>query len=77
MQKTVEKYVQYFQTLAKPVTKKVPYINIIMIGETGAGKSSLLNTFATAIANSDRIKDTYRVSPNNGREESVTRKVRE
>lgn len=72
----MKKYYNYFKTLKNEITPKVPFINIIMIGETGAGKSSLLNTFATAISNSDHIKDTYRVSPNNGREESVTKKVR-
>lgn len=47
-----------------------------MIGVTGSGKSSLLRTFATALTNSDYIKDIYRVGPKDGREKSVTKKVR-
>lgn len=47
-----------------------------MIGVTGSGKSSLLRTFATALTNSDYIKDIYRVGPKEGREKSVTKKVR-
>lgn len=46
-----------------------------MIGETGAGKSSCLNTFATAITGSKEIKDIYRVSPGKGREKSATQRV--
>lgn len=57
--------------------KKVLYINIIMIGEIGVGKFFLLNMFVIVIVNSDWIKDMYRVFLNNGREESVIRKVRE
>lgn len=41
----------------------VPYINIMMVGDTGSGKSSVLNTFATAVTNSDRVKKIHRVFP--------------
>lgn len=37
------------------ITNSVPYINIILIGETGCGKSSLVNTFATALENGSTI----------------------
>lgn len=47
-----------------------------MIGETGAGKSSFLNTFCTAISGGQEIKDVYRVSPEHGREDSATKMVR-
>lgn len=47
-----------------------------MIGITGTGKSSLLRTFTTALTNSDYIKDIYRVAHKQGREDSVTKKVR-
>lgn len=33
-----------------------------MVGETGAGKSSTLNTFATAISDKDAIIQDYRVA---------------
>lgn len=58
-----------------PLTQKVPKLNILMIGETGAGKSSCLNTFATALSGSDTRKDIYRVSPAQGREKSATQRV--
>lgn len=57
------------------MTSKVPYINIIMIGETGAGKSSFLNTFSTALSGGQEIIDIYRVSPEHGREDSATKMV--
>lgn len=57
------------------MTQNVPKLNILMIGETGAGKSSCLNTFATALSGSDVRKDIYRVSPAQGREESATQRV--
>lgn len=45
-----------------------------MIGETGSGKSSIYNAFATALEDSTLIKKTYKTAPiRNG--ESVTRKV--
>lgn len=46
-----------------------------MIGETGAGKSSFLNTFATGLSGSDELKDIYRTSPGQGREKSATQRV--
>lgn len=47
-----------------------------MIGETGVGKSSLLNTFATALSNELYIVDTYRVCGEESGKESVTRTVK-
>lgn len=60
-----------------PLTPKVPFINIIMIGVTGSGKSSVLGTFATALTNSDcdYIRDIYRTCPLKSREKSATKKV--
>lgn len=57
------------------LTPKVPVINIILIGETGAGKSSLLNTFVTAITKSPRVKDIYRTASGRSRVKAVTQKV--
>lgn len=57
------------------LSPKVPSINIIMIGATGSGKSSFLRTFATALSNSDYIKDIYRVCPREVREDSATKQV--
>lgn len=73
--KIVDNYTNKFKTLTNPFTSKVPCINIIMIGETGAGKSSCLNTFATAVSGSKEIKDIYRVSPGQGRERSATQRI--
>lgn len=58
-----------------PLTKQVPYINIVMIGEAGSGKSSFLKTFTTALANSTYIKDVNRIAPLTSKEEIVTKKV--
>lgn len=40
----------------------VPFINITMVGETGSGKSSILNTFVTAISDTGDIIQDYRVA---------------
>lgn len=64
-----------FKGFLKPVTPKVPFINITMVGEAGAGKSSFLNTVATALEEINFIKDWYRVSPIKGNENSATKKV--
>lgn len=63
-------------SLSFPLTPQVPYINIVMIGEAGSGKSSFLRTFTTALANTTNIKDTYRVSPLESRETVATKKVK-
>lgn len=73
--KIVFEYRSKFETLPFPLTQKIPFINIVMIGETGSGKSSLLRTFTTAVTNSTDIKDTYRVSPGQSKEKSVTKQV--
>lgn len=44
-----------------------------MIGETGAGKSSLLRTFVNALIDSPDIKDIYRVSPLQSNESATQR----
>lgn len=44
-----------------------------MIGETGAGKSSLLRTFVNALIDSPDIKDIYRVSPLQSKESATQR----
>lgn len=72
---TVDHYLKLFEELRNPVTPNVPYINITMVGEAGAGKSSFLNTVATALEKSNCIKDSYRVSPIKGREHSATKTV--
>lgn len=72
---TVDHYLELFKGFLKPVTPKVPFINITMVGEAGAGKSSFLNTVATALEEINFIKDWYRVSPIKGNENSATKKV--
>lgn len=71
----VDRFKSRFKWLPHPLTQKVPKLNILMIGETGAGKSSCLNTFATALSGSDVRKDIYRVSPAQGREKSATQRI--
>lgn len=74
--KIVSKYTNKFKTLLHPLTPNVPFLNIIMIGETGAGKSSFLRTLITALKNSkEDIKDIYRVSPGTGNEKSATQRI--
>lgn len=67
---------QKFTALPLRLTPKVPFMNIIMIGETGSGKSSFLGTFTTALRCDDCMSDIYRKCPKSGREESTTKKVR-
>lgn len=71
----VDKYMDKFKTLTYPLTPKVPYINIIMIGETGSGKSSCLNTFATALSGCEERIYVCRESPEQGKEKSATKRV--
>lgn len=71
--KIVAEYTKKFKTLPYPLTPKVPRINILMIGETGAGKSSCLNTFASAL--SGKMEEKYRISPGDGKEKSATQRI--
>lgn len=73
--KIVDKYMDKFKTLTYPLTPKVPYINIIMIGETGSGKSSCLNTFATALSGCEERIYVCRESPEQGKEKSATKRI--
>lgn len=57
------------------ITNSVPYINIILIGETGSGKSSLVNTFATALENGNNIMSICSSSPAISPLKSVTTQV--
>lgn len=72
----VTKHLNLFKDCLDSATSDVPFINIMMIGETGAGKSSFFNTVATALEDSSIIKDTYRVGSAESREMSVTKKVK-
>lgn len=47
-----------------------------MIGETGAGKSSLLRAFTSALKSNTDIHDNYRVGPRQGKEPAVTKRVK-
>lgn len=67
---------QRFTALPPRLTPKVPFINIIMIGITGSGKSSFLRTFTTALKDRGTMGDNYRAGPLQGREGSSTKKVR-
>lgn len=46
-----------------------------MVGESGAGKSSLLKTFTTALSNKEDIADIYRIGPSTHAMKSATQKV--
>lgn len=72
---TVAEYTKYFNECLTSATSDVPYLNIMMIGETGAGKSSFFNTVSTALENWGTINDAYRVGSGESREKSVTKKV--
>lgn len=67
---------QYFTSLPPRLTPKVPFMNIIMVGGTGSGKSTFLETFTTALGNRKTKSDIYRACPSGGREDSTTKRVR-
>lgn len=71
----MRKYTDKFRTLVYPLTPNVQFFNIIMVGEAGAGKSSLLNTFTTALSNKEEIDDTRRIGPSKHGKESATQEV--
>lgn len=73
--KVADTYADFFENLYHPFTPQVPFINIVMIGETGAGKSSFLNTFATALTNSKCVLSRYRVSSVPNKDQSATTKL--
>lgn len=45
------------------IFQDVTHINIMMVGASGSGKSSIVNTFVTAVTSSDRVKQPHRVYP--------------
>lgn len=71
----MRKYTDKFRTLVYPLTPDVQFFNIIMVGESGAGKSSLLKTFTTALSNKEDIADIYRIGPSTHAMTSATQKV--
>lgn len=71
----MRKYTDKFRTLVYPLTPNVQFFNIIMVGEAGAGKSSLLNTFTTALSNKEEIDDTQRIGPSTHGKKSATQEV--
>lgn len=71
----VRKYTDKFRTLVYPLTPNVQFFNIIMVGEAGAGKSSLLNTFTTALSNKEDIDDTQRIGPSTHGRKSATQEI--
>lgn len=73
--KLLDKLRQKFTALPLRLTPKVPFMNIIMIGETGSGKSSFLGTFTTALRCDGTMSDNYRKCPKSGKEESTTKKI--
>lgn len=74
-EKIVRKYTDKFRTLVYPLTPDVQFFNIIMVGESGAGKSSLLKTFTTALSNKEDIADIYRIGPSTHAMTSATQKM--
>lgn len=71
----VRKYTDKFRTLVYPLTPNVQFFNIIMVGEAGAGKSSLLNTFTTALSNKEEIDDAQRIGPSTHGQKSATQEI--
>lgn len=71
----VSKYKDKFKTLVSPLTPNIQFFNIIMVGESGAGKSSLLNTFTTALSKKEDIADIYRIGPSTHGKKSATQEM--
>lgn len=46
-----------------------------MVGESGAGKSSLLKTFTTALSNKEEIEDIQRIGPSKHGKKSASQQV--
>lgn len=59
----VTEYKDLFSSLTSEITNVVPFINIILVGEAAAGKSSLVNTFATALDGGKTIKTICNSGP--------------
>lgn len=74
-EKIADEYRKKFSTLSVPLTPEIPFYNIVMIGETGSGKSSFLRTFTTALTNNTDIKDIYRVCPQKSKTISATKQI--
>lgn len=71
-QAVYDKCAEQLNPYTECITADVKYINILVLGENGSGKSSFLNTCATALENSKNIKDYFRVSSDHNYEHSAT-----
>ena len=52
-------YLQRFREMPNKPHKKIPFLNITMFGGVGVGKSSFLNTVATALNNDPSVVIKY------------------
>lgn len=52
-------YLQRFREMPNTFHKKIPFLNITMFGGVGVGKSSFLNTVATALNNDPSVVIKY------------------